>query len=123
MINEIEVYRAYIEAKSAKPKRTAMSVATQFGLSRGGLYEIVNRIENGNASMIRRCTESSRLDCLWEYKYKAQFLAIPDDRKEATIEMLTKLIKDMSADRFPTVNIAARVGRDRSTVIHHLEKK
>ncbi len=117
---DIEVYRAYILAK-ADPKKTVVSVARDFGITRNVLYEIVRRIENGNTAKIRRCTEKARIDCLWEYKYKARFLAIPKDRRESSVLALRSLIKEMNADEFTVSDIAARIGKDRSTVIHHLE--
>lgn len=120
-IDEIAVYRAYTEAKS-DGKKTVTQIAKDFGITRNGLYQIVRRIENGNPSKVRECTEKSRLDCLWEYKYKARFLAIPNNRKESTIEMLTKLIKEMRKDKFSTSAIASLIGKDRSTVLHHSEK-
>jgi len=120
-VDEIAVYKAYIEAKSDK-KKTVTSVATDFGITRNGLYEIVRRIESGNTHKIRTCTEKSRLDCLWQYKYKARFMAIPNNRKEGSIELLTKLVREMNKDKFPTSQIATLIGKDRSTVLHHLEK-
>lgn len=120
-MNEIEIYKAYIEAKTDK-KRTIIQVAKDFGITRNGLYEIVRRIENGNTSKIRACTEKSRLDCLWTYKYKARFLSLPNNRKESTVEMLTKIIKEMKKDKFSVSLIASLIGKDRSTVLHHLEK-
>lgn len=120
-VDEVALYKAYIEAKNTKGK-TIISVATDFGISRWGLYEIIRRIESGNVSKIRRCTEKSRLNCLWQYKYKARFMAIPNNRKEGNVVMLTKLIQEMSADDFPTSEIATLINKDRSTVLHHLAK-
>jgi predicted transcriptional regulator len=120
MINEVEIYRAYIEAK-ADPKKTVTAVAEQFNITRAGLYEIVKRIEKGNVSKIRTCTEKSRLDCLWEYKYKTRFEAIPKDRKDSSIVALKSLIKDMHKDNFTTLRISVQIGKDRSTILHHIE--
>lgn len=117
---DTEVYRAYILAK-ADPKKTVVSVARELGITRNVLYEIVRRVEHGNTAKIRKCTEKSRLDCLWEYKYKARFLAIPKDRKEGSVLALRALIKEMHTDDFGVSDIAARIGKDRSTIIHHLE--
>lgn len=118
-VDEIAVYRAYIEAK-ADPNRTVAEVATVFGITRSGLYDIVRRIENGNVAKLKRCTEQSKLDCFWEYKYKARFSAIPKDRKEGSVVVLRKLIGDMHKDGFSISGIAERVGKDRATVLHHL---
>ncbi len=121
-VDEIEVYKAYIGAKNSKGKKTVTSVATDFGITRNGMYEIVRRIESGNVHKIRTCTEQSRLDCLWKYKYKAWYSAIPNNRKEESIAMLTDLIKKMSKDKFSSAQIASLIGKDRSTVLHHLGK-
>lgn len=120
MADEIAVYKAYLLTKTEKGK-TAVQVARDFGITRSGLYEIIRRIENGNVAKIRRCTEQSKLDCLWEYKYKARFAAIPKDRKAASVDALRLLIRDMHKEKFPIANIAARIGRDRSTVLHHID--
>lgn len=119
---DIDIYRDYVLAKS-DPKLTVISVAKKHGITRNVLYDIVRRIENGNVAQLRRCTEKSRMDCLWEYKYKPRFLAIPRDRKESTVLMLRKLIREMDKDGFKVSHISTRIGKDRSTVLHHLETK
>lgn len=119
MADEIAIYQAYLLTKTEGGK-TAIQVARDFGITRSGLYEIVRRIEHGNPAKIRRCTEKSKLDCLWEYKYKARFAAIPKDRKEGSVVALRSLIKDMHKDKFPVAHIATRIGKDRSTVLHHI---
>jgi len=116
---DVRIYRAYVAAK-ADPKKTAISVAKEFNITRNGLYEVVRRIENGNVAMIRRCTEESRLDCLWKYKYEARFEAIPKGRKGGSVAALRVLISDMYKDNFPVVRIASLISKDRSTVLHHL---
>lgn len=118
-INEIEVYQAYILAKQ-DPKRTVSDVANSFGITRNAIYEVVRRIEGGNASKIRKCKAQANLDCLWEYKYKARFLSIPKNREKITVEMLKNIIKEMKEDGFTVTQIARRTGKDRSTVLHHL---
>lgn len=119
MVDEIQIYQAYLQTKERNGK-TAVQVARDFGITRSGLYEIVRRIENGNVAKIRRCTEQSKLDCLWEYKYKARFAAIPKDRKATSVNVLRALIRDMHKDEFPIAQIASRIGKDRSTVLHHI---
>jgi predicted transcriptional regulator len=117
--DEIAVYRAYIRAK-ANPKAKVLDVANDFGLTRAGVYDIVRRIENGNVSKIRKCTEASKLSCLWEYKYKARYLSIPEGRTKESVEMLKVLIKDMFVDGFTAHKISSFTGKDRSTIIHHI---
>ena len=121
MYRDIQIYRAYIEAKS-DPKKTAADVARRFKITRNALYSVISRIENGSPLKLRLCTEKSRLECLWKYKYLGRFAAIPTDRKPASVAALSKLIKEMKGDDFPVLRIAALIGKDRSTVLHHLEK-
>jgi len=118
--NEIKIYQAYVLMKTDHSK-TVQEVANEFGITRNGVYEIVRRIEGGNVAKIRKCKAEANLQCLWEYKYKARYLALPKDRKESTIKALQTLIKEMAKDTFPVAQIARRIGKDRSTVIHHLD--
>lgn len=120
-VDEIAIYRAYIQAK-ADPDKTIIEVANELGITRSRLYETVRRIENGNVAKIRRCTEQAKLDCLWEYKYKARFEAIPKDRKGSSVSELRKLINEMFKDEFSISLISQLIGKDRSTVLHHLGK-
>jgi hypothetical protein len=125
MINDIEIYKGWLIAKHGEKKhrKTAVQVAKDFGITRNGLYEIVRRIETGNMAKVRRCSESSRLDCLWEYKYKPRYLAIPTGRQAFSVSLIKKLIWEMyEEDKFPISRIASLTGKDRSTVIHHLTK-
>lgn len=123
MTSSVYVYREYVKAKAGGfKKKTAAQVARDFEITRDALYELVRRVEKGDAVKLRKCTEKSRLDCLWRYKYELRFLAIPKNRKPATVKMLAKLVKEMAQDEFPVARIAAYVGKDHSTIIHHLEK-
>lgn len=121
MNRDAEIYKAYLGAKNSK-NMTVVSVARSFGITRNGIYEIIRRVEGGNIAKIKSCTERSRLDCLWEYKYKTRYMAIPKDRKEVTVDALIKIIKEMSADKFPIARISRHLRKDRSTILYHLEK-
>lgn len=121
MDKDIEVYRAYIAAKSDK-NVTVSVIAKKFKITRSTVYDIVKRITKGSPSQLKACTERSRLDCLWQYKYRAQYFSLPKDRKPATIEALKKLVLDMRKDKFAIARISTLIGKDRSTVLHHLEK-
>lgn len=114
------IYRGYLQSK-ADPSKTAQDVCNKFGISRPHLYNVVRRVQNGNPSAIRKALEESRLQILWDYKYKVRFEALPNDRKDATVQELRIIIKAMEKDRFPKVRISHFIKRDRSTVIHHLK--
>lgn len=118
MNHDSKIYRAYIEAKASK--RTAKSVAVEFGISRRQLYDIVSRVAVGQVGKMNQCLEKSRLDCLWRYKYKARFQSIPKNRQGESVNALRKLIEDMNNDGFPVLQISKRIGKDRATVGHHL---
>lgn len=115
-----EIYRAYTEAK-ADPKKKIGDVFKRFGISRGQLYEVIRRVEQGNPARIERDTEKGRLAALWEHKYKARFLALAKDRRPATIAELRSIIRGMDKDGFPQTRIATLLKKERSTIIHHLQ--
>lgn len=119
-INDAKIYRAYIEAKSTK--RSVSDIAHDFGISRAAVYDVVQRVKKGNGTMIKKCLEEKRCECVWEYKYRAQFLSLPNDRKSGTIDELRAIIRAMEKDRFPVTLIAKKLGVNRSTVHHHLGK-
>lgn len=116
---DVQIYRAYLQVK-ADPKRQVKELLLRFHKSRQTIYEAIKRVEDGDLSRIKTCTAASRLDCLWEYKYKAQYLSLPRNRKASTIRQLRKIIKDMRRDKFPTLLIARLLKKDRSTIEHHL---
>lgn len=121
MDQDIEIYRDYLIAKH-DPKVTISSVAVKHGITRNGLYEMIKRMENGNVAKIKQALRDARYKVYWDYKYKARFLALPKDRKPHTIIELRKLINDMAKDEFGVSKVSELIGKDRSTVLHHLEK-
>ena len=120
-MNDVKIYKEYIQTKSGE--KTATQVARDNEITRRQLYDVVERVEKGNIFKIKTCTRLSRLDCLWEYKYKVKFAVIPKNRKAATVRMLEKLFKEMKADKFLVSSIAFYTGKDRATVLHHLNKR
>lgn len=118
---DIDIYRAYVEAKAKGRNASVGDVLIRFGISRSNLYEIIRRVRFGNPSKVKKDTEKARLSVLWTHKYEARYLSLPKDRKAPTVEELKTLIKDMHKDGFPQALIAAKIGKDRSTIIHHLE--
>jgi hypothetical protein len=116
-----EIYRDYTEAKASNRPGRIGEVLLKHGISRSNLYDIIRRVQHGNPGAIRQDMETARINALWEHKYKPRYLALSKDRKADTIAALRKLIREMAADDFPQSAIAAKLGKDRSTVIHHLE--
>lgn len=116
---DAEIYTAYVAAKAAESGMN--DVLLRFGISRSKLYNVIERVQHGNPGAIKRDIEKARMAALWEHKYKARYLAMPRNREGATIELLKALIKDMHADGFSQLMIAAYLEKDRSTIIHHLE--
>lgn len=121
-LDNIAVYKAYIRARY-DPKKTVTDVANEFGITRATVYEIVRNIEHGNPVKIKRCIAGSRLNCLWENKYKSQFMVIPKDREKESVKALRTLIKEMHKDGFNVLKIASLITKDRSTVLYHINSK
>lgn len=118
-VKDVEVYREYTKAKNNKTP--IGNVLTHFGISRSNLYDIIRRVKYGNPGKVKKEMERARLAALWEHKYKARFLAIPKNRNKFSVQALCFLIRDMHKDDFPTATIAAKIGKDRSTILWHLE--
>lgn len=121
-VNHIEVYKAYLEAKN-DPKKTITQVAKDFGITRRNLYVLVKRIESGDTRKVKECTERSRLECLWKYKYHPLFIAIPSNQKPGSTAALGRLIKEMLKDGFSIRRISSLIKKDRATVLYHSNKK
>lgn len=120
MVNRLEVYKAYIKAKS-EPQTRISDVAKSFKITRNALYAIVREIETGNERMVAKCTAKTRLECIWEYRYKPKFLALEIGRQKETVSLLKEIIIGMKHDGFNTAQISRLVERDRATVLHHLK--
>lgn len=120
-LTDIQIYRAFLDAKSDPTKKTS-DLPAKLGITHWKLYNVVNRIKKGDMVKINRCTTLGRWECLWEYKYKIRYQALPKGRKAATIAELRELIREMRyTDQFPQSLIAKLMKKDRSTIIHHLE--
>lgn len=115
---DAEIYRDYVVSKAAS--RGISDTLLKHGISRSNLYDIVRRVRHGNPGKIKRDMDKARLTALWEHKYKARFLSLPKNRNAQTVVELRSLIRDMNRDKFPQQSIAALIGKDRSTIIHHL---
>lgn len=115
----VDIYRAYVQAKARGG--SIGDVLLRYGISRSNLYEVIRKVRYGNPWKVKKDTEKARLAALWEHKYRFRFLALPKNRVASTVEELRALIREMDKDGFPQAVIAARIGKDRSTVIHHLD--
>lgn len=120
---DIQIYQAYLYVShNPKAKGGMRGICHEFAISRGTLYEVVERVKHGNPSRIKRAMEEARLEILWKYKYQPRYLAVSKDRKAFTVEMLKEIIIEMDTDGFPTTGIADLLKKHRSTIIHHLSK-
>ena len=115
---DIQIYRAFLEAKARKGKISDLPL--KLHITHWKLYDVVKRIRKGDLVKIKRCTTLGRLECLWEYKYKTRYLMLPKNRKASTVAELRDIIREMSADKFPQAEIGRLMKKDRSTIIHHL---
>lgn len=116
---DIQVYKAYMEAH--KNRETVFDVADRFDMTRGAVYEAVRRIRQGNNAKIRRGVARAHFNCLWRYRYRPRFLAMPDNQELAEQE-LVEIIKGMRKDGFPVKQIAERLGKQRQFIYHRLYK-
>ena len=119
--NDVHIYKAYLKTKETKGR--IADLLYEFGISRAHLYNIIERVRNGDTNALRRCMEDGRFECLWEHKYRARFLALPDDRSATTVKELQEIIWGMKADEFSIAMIAEKTGKERSTVLYHLAKR
>ena len=119
-INEVEVYRAYLKAKGTKGY-SVTKLSKKLGIPRATLYVIVNKIEKGDEKQLNRCTEQSKYDCIWKYRYERLFFVIEEEHGETYSEQIKTLIYEMKCDGFGIREIARRIGKDASTVKYHLK--
>jgi predicted transcriptional regulator len=117
---DAQYYRAYIETKNSNG--SVVDLCKELGTTRTTLYEAIKRVKFGDTKAILRALSVARCDILWEHKYKARFLSLPENRKAGTVEELKELIKDMNTDQFTEMMIAKRLGKNRTTIRHHLGK-
>lgn len=120
-MDEANTYKDYVRAKETKGLKVG-DVAKKHRIKRYTMYGIVRRIERGNVARVAVCTEQSRLRCLWQHKYQPLFISIPKNRKAKSVQELTKLFRQMKNDGFSVSKISLLTQKDRSTILHHLEK-
>lgn len=101
-------------------------IASKHNVSRQAVYQAVGRVRQGNKAKQTICEMNVKFECLWQNKYKAWFECIPLSElrtNEFVKEEFQRLIKAMKKDKFPTAEIARRVGKDHATIRHHLKTK
>jgi len=117
---ELEIYKRYQKIKHDRGRIDEF--CRNEGISIKRLSIIRNHIENGERRKLKTCVNFGRAKCLWEYKYRARFELIPKNRKPENAAMLGKLIREMYDDGILTPAIAEFIGKNHSTVLHHLKK-
>lgn len=120
--NEVEVYKAYVEARGTKGY-SVIKLCKKLGIPRPTLYTIVRRIEDGDEKQLQRCLSKSKWDCLWEFRYKRRFEIIDEKNGDDYSEQIKVLVKEMHKDGFGVREIARRLVKDPSTIMHHLKLK
>jgi hypothetical protein len=117
-----EIYKDYLAAKEDKSIRM-VEVANKHGMSLRSLQYLIKDLRNGNMNKVNACMHESRINCLWEFKYRPRASVIPNDRNAATIKELRSLIHEMSKDKIPPYRIGKFLGKNHATIIHHLSGK
>lgn len=118
-IDEVLLYKEYLATRDTGVTLTAL--AAKFRTTRQRVYSIIKRIEGGDEVQLNRCLDATRYDCMWKYRYERRFMAIDEDRRDASVKQLRALIREMHKDGFGIRDIARRVCKDASTVLHHIE--
>lgn len=121
MIDNVKIYKRYLEVKENKGR--VGDLLGEFNISRGTLYDVIRRVQVGDTKALRRCLNRSQLECIWEHKYKIRYISLPKNRSTTTVTELQKIIWGMKDDDFPVFTIASKLGKERSTILHHLAKK
>lgn len=120
---DVKIYQTYLylaRAERSDKNAMVMRMCADFGVSRGTLYQAIRRIRDGNQAKIQKAMEDARLDVMWRYKYQPRYASLLKDRRPDTIRELRDIIRDMDANGFPQALAARLLGKDRSTIIHHL---
>ncbi len=120
-IDEVAVYKEYIKAKGTKGY-SVTKLCKKLGIPRPTLYLLIKRFEGGDEIQLNRCLLVGKYDCLWEHRYFRRFSILNEDDKKYAQQIKT-LIKDMHGDGFGVRDIARRISKDPSTVMHHLKIK
>ena len=121
MKKDSQVYREYVKAMSPGGGGATI-LAKRLKMRRDQLYRIVRRVRDGNPAQAKICMKKGSLECLWMWMFQSRYEALPRDRKPATVKELRDIIHSMQREGFPVKQIARLLGKDRSTVLHHLGK-
>lgn len=116
MINKEKLYREYI----VTPHGMRSALARRYKITTSYMYDVVKKIRQGNEAKMQKCIATSRFMCIYEYKYRIRYEALPKNRHQETINELRAIIREMRKEKFPTTLIAKLLRKDTSTIIHHL---
>jgi cellobiose-specific phosphotransferase system component IIA len=116
---DIQIYKDYVNARATK--KPVADVMKKHGVSRNQIYKALRRVQEGDTQKILRCLQNCRNECLWEHKYKARFICLPNDKTASTVDEVHDIIVAMHSDGIPQTLIAKKLGKARSTIIYHLE--
>jgi len=129
------LYKDYRQLMASGVTGVYKFLRTKYDVSNQRITQIINKAEkieaNKESDYIKyKRKEDQRIAKLWDKKHLKRYVAIPHDRTKKTIDLLRKLIHDMTMDGYTQTAIAdyfldgeAQGGRkaiDRSTICHHV---
>lgn len=89
-VNWVEVYRDFL-----KREMTVESIAKKHKISRVRVYEMVNKIENGDDIQLYAALEKAWFESLWRFRFQTRSVVVGEDNHR-----LGKLVRDMLKDGF-----------------------
>lgn len=114
-LKDSKVYKDFLKTRNTT--LTVVDVAKKHGISRAMVYVIVEEFEKGKNKQLDKCLLKSRLDCLWQYRYKAKYNTISVAKiGDSAIPLFTEIFKGMKEDGFSIRSIAKYTGLDRAFI-------
>lgn len=122
MMNDLSIYRDYLKASNRGVD--VKKFCERKGISRTTFYTIKKRIWNGDSFKIKECCRKSRLECLWENRYKHLLALVRPTARVGKDQQkdFIRIINRMSKDGFPIVLIVKKLKVSRTLVNHYLKK-
>lgn len=99
-------------------------IAAKHKITRQAVYGFVRNIDRGSKDGFRMCQDEVRLECLWRTTYQPWFECIPVDEIRSNTfvrDEFKRLLRQMKMDKFPIAVIARKTGKNRATILHHLQ--
>ena len=116
---DAKIYAMYIKTKGTK--NTVNDIAIKFKCSRIAAYDSINRVEQGNQTMILKALVEARNEILWKYQFQAIWTALNTENTPEFKAERVETVKRMADAGMPTGLIASKTGVARSTVMIYLK--